>query len=120
MQHYKNWTEIKHKLLAAKRWLCNKDKIDSQDHKPYALVVNLLSKSIQYCGQHTAGADNYHSPDTEFTLYLAKSIKKNFTKISEDAISLMQIDADEKALKAKVEIEGAMGEIKQIEDELHA
>ena len=115
MQHYKNWTKIKDEMKSAKEWLDNKVKIDSQDHKPYTLKVLLSPNSIQYCGQYSAGATNYHSPDKEFILYLERAIKKNFSKITEDATGLMQIDVDEKALAAKAEIQGALDEISEIE-----
>ena len=100
--------------MSAKNWLDNKVKIDSQDHKPYPLSVLLSEESIRYCGQYSAGATNYHSPDKEFRRYLERAIKKNFSKITEDAIGLMQIDVDEKALAAKAEIQGALAEISEI------
>ena len=101
--------------MSAKNWLDNKVKTDSQDYKPFTLKVLISAESIQYCGQHSAGDTNYHSPEKEFRRYLERAIKKNFSKITEDAIGSMRIDVDEAALAAKAEIQGALAEINEIE-----
>ena len=115
MQNYKNWMEAKRELQEAKEWLDNRVKIDSQDYKKYTLCVSLGNRSIEYCGQYAAGATNYHPHPEIFKKYLEKAIKGDFNTIAEHALLLMQSDVDQKALKAKADIEKAAEEIAQIE-----
>ena len=104
MSEFKNWTLKKDQLKKAQEWQANKSKVDSQDGSLYVPSITVGIQTIQYCGQAYAGANNYHACDESLVPYLRDAVKKHHSELVATAITLMQKDADELALKAKDEV----------------
>lgn len=84
MDNYKKYQAAKQATQEAKSWMSNKDKIDSQDRKPYTLLN--LAFSAEYCGQSSAGANNYHKSPASFNAAMTLVIKEQFAELSEAAL----------------------------------
>jgi len=102
MEKYKQYKTLADKLKESKDWINNKNKSDSQSHTPYSLCN--VSFSADYCGQAYAGANNYHSSPKEFNAYMSKAIKRNFSQLTQEAISLMEEDVKKALIACEVEI----------------
>ena len=111
MSKFNKYLKIKSMVSKAKDWRSNSTKEDSQNGKRYGKVVRVNNETLQYCGQAYAGANNYHSPDKEFTVYIEKAIKHNFGKIVDDAISYAEADLKECGENARDEIEKILKDI---------
>lgn len=97
MESYKAYQVAKSGVVESDKWLANKDKIDSQDHKPYRLTrVVVLA---EYCGQSHAGAPNYHKSPDVLNEALATVIKARFPELTEAAMQLLR-DKEKAALIA--------------------
>lgn len=110
MSHFTQWQEAKENLRAARLWLTNKTKIDSQDRKPYSFVP-LQAVAMKFCGQSSAGANNYHTSPKVLSRYISKVITDHHEKIIYDAISMMEAEESRLAIEAKDEVEGMLTEI---------
>ncbi len=85
MDSYKKYQAAKQATKEAANWMSNKDKIDSQDRKPYGLCN--LAFSAEYCGQSSAGANNYHKSPSSFNSAMTLVIRERFAELSEAAMS---------------------------------
>ncbi|KJZ41343.1 hypothetical protein [Pseudomonas fluorescens] len=85
MDSYKKYQTAKQATKESADWMSNKDKIDSQDRKPYGLCN--LSFSAEYCGQSYAGATNYHKSPSTFNSAMTLVIQERFAELSEAALS---------------------------------
>ena len=116
MSHFSNWKEKKAQVREANEWLSNKDKVHSQSGGKYKLSVRIDPKSIQYCGQSNAGANNYHTYSSSFSSYINSAIERNSDKIFSDALKLLESACDELGLMAKEEISDMLDEVSNIKD----
>lgn len=109
MESYKHYQQAKLNTKSAFEWMANKDKIDSQDHKPYAL--NKVSVSAEYCGQAYAGATNYHKSPEAFNTALEVVIRMEFGRLSQLALERLR-DVE------RVALIGCEDDISAITDEI--
>jgi len=117
MSKFSDWQKAKQHVASAKSWMSNKDKIDSQDRGPYSLKVYLGKDSIQYCGQSSAGANNYHSPDDSFVAALNAVIKGNYASLFSMALTKLEEEEKKMALAASDEVDAMLAEIKAAKGE---
>ena len=115
MSKFSDWQETKYENEKSIDWLKNSSKIDSQNRNPYKLIVRVSNETFQYCGQSSAGANNYHSYGESFKKYLNESMKINSDKIFNDAVDLMNKKCNEMAILAKDEVAKMNEEISAIE-----
>lgn len=115
MESYKRYSIAKTETKRASDWLSNKDKVDSQSHKPYSLTS--MKFSVQYAGQAYAGATNYHDSPAEFNAAMAEVIKRNFSALSADALDLLATKEREALIACKGDLEAVQAEIAAAESE---
>lgn len=113
MSNFTQWQEAKKNLREARLWHSNKAKIDSQDKKPYKFVP-LQAVAMQYCGQYSAGANNYHKSPEVLSRYIAEVITDKHEEIIGEAISMMARQQDRLAIEAEGEVDEMLAEIKHI------
>ena len=113
METYKAWQVAALAVREAKAWLANKGKIDSQDNKPYQLVK--LVVSAEYCGQSSAGAQNYHKSPDAFNGALAAVIKARFEELSSEALARLEKLEQSKLVGCKDEVAALQKEIQSAE-----
>jgi hypothetical protein len=116
MSKFTEWQVTRSKLKAAKDWIANRTKIDSQDGQCYA-KVKLQKVKLEYCGQSSAGANNYHEAPLEFQHYIAKAINNMRVEIEDHALDILNEDNDRKARHAKASVLDMLAEIKHVEGE---
>jgi len=113
MNTYHQWKKCQSNRKEALNWLSNAKKIDSQSGQLYNLKVSLGKKSVEYCGQAYAGAENYHSCPEEFIKYMEMAIIRKFTDITDEAMRIMKNEEDKAAIAAK---DGILDQLKEIEE----
>ena len=111
MSNYSEYMRKKKILSDGKGWVNNKHKIHSQSGEEYSKVVDANTSLLQFCGQSSSGANNYHSADKEFIRYIEKSIKYYFDIIVDTAIEYAEEDVKEAGISAKEDIESMLKEI---------
>ncbi|KQQ60115.1 hypothetical protein ASF84_05235 [Pseudomonas sp. Leaf127] len=109
MESYKRYSVAKAEKKRASDWLGNKEKIDSQSHKPYSLTS--MKFSVQYAGQAYAGATNYHDSPAEFNAAMAEVIKRNFAALSADALALLAAKERAALVACKGDLEAVQAQI---------
>jgi len=117
MSKFSDWQKAKQNVFAAKQWMANKDRIDSQDHKCYSLRVYLNRDSVQYCGQSSAGSNNYHPPEDSFVRALDEVIKNNYSSLFSMALARLEDQEKKMALAASDEVDAMLAEIKAAKGE---
>lgn len=112
MSKFAQWSDKSNKLQSAINWAKNKDKIDSQDNKPYSLVVRQPHREmLQYCGQSYAGANNYHAMPESLLPYLEKALKQQGKELIAAAVSLMADDVNQLAIDSEDEVNSMVQQI---------
>lgn len=111
MSNYSEYMKKKKILSNGLDWVSNRDKIDSQDGRNYVHVVSIDEKCLQFCGQSSAGANNYHSADKDFKWHIQRSIKYHFNSIIDRAIEYAEKDVKDAGILAREDIESMLEEI---------
>tara|TARA_R110001592_G_scaffold111372_6_gene308491 strand:+ start:12968 stop:13327 length:360 start_codon:yes stop_codon:yes gene_type:complete len=109
MESYKAYQKARQDHAGAASWVNNKDKIDSQDHKPYDLAH--IKFSADYCGQSYAGASNYHKSPEPFNSAMAEVIKARFAELSGAALKLLERDEKKALINCENDLEGLQAAI---------
>jgi len=115
MGKYSEYMEKKNTLAIALDWVSNKNKIDSQDGKAYVRIVSIDNDFLQFCGQSSAGANNYHKADDDFRCHIKKAVEFHFNDIIDKAVQYAQQDVKEAGILAKEEIESMLYEISELD-----
>lgn len=102
MNHYNEFVKKNASFKEAVSWVNNKKNIDSQSRTPYSL--HNISFTADYCGQASAGANNYHKSPTNFNTYMSKVIKEESEMLFNKALELMKKDVEEALINADEEI----------------
>lgn len=118
MSKFSDWQKAMNHVFSAKSWMANKNRIDSQDRGRYTLLVRLGRDSIQYCGQASAGANNYHAPDESFLAAMNEVIKSNYSSLFNMALEKLQLIESELAVAASEEVEQMLADIKAAKEKV--
>lgn len=109
MDSYKKYQAAKQASNEAAAWIANKDKIDSQDRKPYGLCN--LSFGAEYCGQSYAGASNYHKSPSSFNSAMTQVIKERFAELSEAALNKIKATESKALIACEADLAALQNEI---------
>lgn len=113
MESYKKYSAAKTEAKRAADWLGNKQKIDSQDNRPYTLAN--IKFTAQYCGQSYAGATNYHDSPAEFNAAMAEIIKRNFDSLAAKALEILYAKERAALVACKDDLAAVQAEIAEAE-----
>ncbi|KFE50112.1 hypothetical protein [Pseudomonas syringae] len=113
MESYKKYQAAKLEAKRAREWLENKEKVDSQNNKPYTL--NSVKVSAQYCGQSYAGATNYHDSPEAFNAAMAEVIRRDFESLAEKALAILSKKESEALIACKDDLAAVQAEIAEAE-----
>lgn len=113
MESYKKYSAAKAEAKRATDWIANKQKIDSQDSKPYSLVN--IKFTAQYCGQSYAGATNYHDSPAEFNAAMAEVIRRNFDSLAAKALEILSAKERAALVACKDDLAAVQAEIARAE-----
>ncbi len=109
MDSYKKYQAAKQASNEAAGWVANKNKIDSQDRKPYGLCN--LSFSAEYCGQSYAGATNYHKSPASFNSAMTLVIQERFAELSEAALNKIKANEGKALIACEADLAALQSEI---------
>ncbi|MGV6396948.1 hypothetical protein ACTUVN_002643 [Pseudomonas caspiana] len=113
MESYKRYQAAKLETKRAADWLGNKQKIDSQNRKPYTL--SSVKVSAQYCGQSYAGATNYHDSPEAFNAAMAEVIRRDFESLTDKALAILSKKESEALIACKDDLAAVQAEIAEAE-----
>lgn len=111
MSKFNDWQKAKTVLSAAKAWLSNKDKIHRGSNENYSLRINTGASFLQYCGQASEGANNYHSAPEHFNSAVEQAIKNNAETIFNDALDILAAKESQLAKDSRKEVVAMLSEI---------